>query len=57
MNPVVKRRMVSGVKYGLMIIYAVITIFPFYWTLVNSFRKNDQIFSKMVLWPENIMNL
>ncbi len=48
MNPVVKRRMVSGVKYGLMIIYAVITIFPFYWTLVNSFRKNDQIFSKFL---------
>ena len=57
MNPVVKRRMVSGVKYGMIIIYAVIKIFPFYWTLVNSFRKNDQIFSKMVLWPENIMNL
>lgn len=57
MDPVVKRRVVGGLKYGLMITYAVITIFPFYWTFVNSFRKNDQIFAKMVLWPENIMNL
>lgn len=46
--------MVSVVKYTLMTVYAVITIFPLYWTFVNSFRTNNQIFSKMVLWPENI---
>lgn len=57
MNPIVKRRASLAVKYALMILYAVITIFPLYWTFVNSFRTNDQIFSKMVLWPENITYL
>lgn len=40
-----------------MTVYAIITIFPLYWTFVNSFRSNNQIFTKMVLWPENIANL
>ncbi|SCH34065.1 Inner membrane ABC transporter permease protein ycjP [uncultured Ruminococcus sp.] len=57
MNPIAKRRTSLAVKYALMILYAVITIFPLYWTFVNSFRTNDQIFSKMVLWPENITYL
>ncbi len=57
MNSIAKRRTSLAVKYALMILYAVITIFPLYWTFVNSFRTNDQIFSKMVLWPENITYL
>ena len=57
MNSLAKRRTSLAVKYALMILYAVITIFPLYWTFVNSFRTNDQIFSKMVLWPENITYL
>ncbi len=57
MDPVVKRRVGCIVRNVVLILYSVITIFPFYWTFVNSFRKNDQIFSKMVLWPENITYL
>ncbi len=41
------------IKYTLLGAYAFLTIFPMIWTFTNSFRTNDQIFSKVAVLPES----
>ncbi|SFK79071.1 raffinose/stachyose/melibiose transport system permease protein [Paenibacillus sp. 1_12] len=49
-----KYQTVNTSRYMLLLLYAVVTIFPLLWTLSNSFRTNDQIFSKFAVIPESL---
>lgn len=49
----IKLKIAAFAKYFFLIIYALITFYPLWWTFVNSFRTNDQIFSESkMLVPE-----
>lgn len=53
-----KKATISGVvKYVLLSVYAMVTVFPLFWTFANSFRTNNQIFSTTVLLPESFTYL
>ncbi|MCC8083302.1 Inner membrane ABC transporter permease protein ycjP [uncultured Clostridium sp.] len=53
-----KKATISGVvKYVLLSVYAMVTVFPLFWTFTNSFRTNNQIFSTTVLLPESFTYL
>lgn len=54
---VMKGRLSAGLKYLVLSLWAVVTIFPLYWTFVNSFRTNNQIFSRAAWLPESFSNL
>src|SRR5438105_6716163 len=42
-----------GVRYGVLILAAVIFLFPFYWMLVTSVNRPDTVFDfPPVLWPQ-----
>ena len=45
------------VKYVLLSVYAMVTVFPLFCTFTNSFRTNNQIFSTTVLLPESFTYL
>lgn len=52
-----KRRFFVTLKYIFLCLWSLTTLFPLYWTFVNSFRSNSQIFSGFALWPESFANL
>ncbi|MCL2069269.1 MAG: carbohydrate ABC transporter permease [Oscillospiraceae bacterium] len=52
-----KRKFFRLLKYIVLSMWAMVTIFPLYWTLVNSFRTNRQIFRSFSLFPESLANL
>lgn len=52
-----KVKISAAVKYVLLSAYALVTVFPLFWTFTNSFRTNDQIFSATVLLPESFTYL
>ena len=53
-----KKATISGVvKYVLLSVYAMVTVFPLFWTFTNSFRTNNQIFTTTVLLPESFTYL
>lgn len=54
---ILKRRIIKTVKYVSLSLWAVVTLFPLYWTFVNSFRTNNQIFTKFAWFPEDITYL
>lgn len=43
----------TAVKYGGLIAYSLMTLFPLLWILSISFRDNDQIFTSIRLIPES----
>jgi raffinose/stachyose/melibiose transport system permease protein len=49
-----KHQTVITSRYMLLVLYSLVTIFPLLWTLSNSFRTNDQIFSKFAIIPESL---
>jgi raffinose/stachyose/melibiose transport system permease protein len=49
---ILKRHTFNTGKYLLLLLYAVVTIFPLLWTFSNSFRTNDEIFSRFAIFPE-----
>ena len=49
-----KRRGYLVIKNSLLILVVLTSLFPIYWTLVNSFRTNTQILSVFRLFPEQV---
>jgi raffinose/stachyose/melibiose transport system permease protein len=43
-----------GLKVLVLVLVVVMSLFPVYWTLVNSFRDNTQIMSTFRLFPEQV---
>jgi raffinose/stachyose/melibiose transport system permease protein len=43
----------STLVYGVLIVHAALTLFPFVWVLANSFRQNDDILTSIRLIPES----
>lgn len=56
-HPLLKRNVFKTLKYIFLSLYALTTAFPLYWTFVQSFRSNSQIFSRFALLPESFSNL
>lgn len=52
-----KRNSINFFKYFFLGIFSLLTFFPLWWTFVNSFRTNDQIFSSTRLIPESFTYL
>lgn len=50
---VVMSRLTATVKYGGLIAYSLMTVFPLLWIFSISFRDNDQIFTSFRLIPES----
>ena len=41
--------------FALLILFSLIFVIPFYWSLLTSVRPNDEIFSSgLQFWPEHI---
>ena len=54
---ILRRKIFRVLKYLVLSLWATITIFPLYWTFINSFRTNPQIFRSFSLLPENLTYL
>ena len=49
-----KRRGYLVIKNSFLVLVVLTSLFPIYWTLVNSFRTNTQILSVFRLFPEQV---
>jgi raffinose/stachyose/melibiose transport system permease protein len=49
-----RRRSPLAVVYAVLCIHSLLTLFPLVWVLSNSFRKNDDILTRMRLVPESL---
>jgi raffinose/stachyose/melibiose transport system permease protein len=50
----IKAVLAGALKVFVLVVVVVMSLFPVYWTLVNSFRDNTQIMSAFRLFPEQI---
>lgn len=50
----IKKNIFGIVKGIFLILLVLVSLFPIYWTLVNSFRDNTQILSEFRLFPEQL---
>ncbi len=48
-----KQRIPATVSYGILIIYAIISLYPFLWMLSASFKTNREVVSGISLIPQN----
>lgn len=51
---VIKKKMLGMAKGVFLALLVLASLFPIYWTLVNSFRDNTQILSEFRLFPEQV---
>ncbi len=43
-----------AIVYAVLVAHALLTLFPFFWVLSNSFRDSDSILTSVRLWPERL---
>ena len=48
----VKKGIYSALKIIFLVLIVLSSLFPIYWTMVNSFRSNTQVMSVFALIPE-----